>query len=145
MKNALARVCAVIDHQAIVGKFFLCGNALGGEQYLADPLGISCTVMTSDGFLVFGRRGPRVVFHAGFLHTFGGLLEPSDRDADGRYDVEGNSVTPVALIEREGKDCRESSGTTLRFFRTGTRVELDGQAQRRFETKPSSACPATFR
>lgn len=60
-----------------------------GERFLADPLGISSTVMTSDGFLVLGRRGSRVMFHAGHLHTFGGLLEPSDRDADGRLDVFG--------------------------------------------------------
>jgi 8-oxo-dGTP pyrophosphatase MutT (NUDIX family) len=58
-----------------------------GEQHLANPLGISSTVITRDGFLVFGRRSGRVAFHAGHLHTFGGLLESSDRDADGRFDV----------------------------------------------------------
>jgi len=58
-----------------------------GDDHLSNPVGISSTVMTRDGFLVFGRRGPRVAFHAGHLHTFGGLLEPSDRDADGRLDV----------------------------------------------------------
>jgi 8-oxo-dGTP pyrophosphatase MutT (NUDIX family) len=58
-----------------------------GEDHLSNPVGISSTVMTRDGFLVFGRRGSRVAFHAGHLHTFGGLLEPSDRDADGRLDV----------------------------------------------------------
>ncbi len=63
-----------------------------GERYLADPLGISSVVTTSDGFLVLGRRGTRVAFHAGHLHTFGGLLEPSDRDADGRFDVFGAAI-----------------------------------------------------
>ena len=58
-----------------------------GEQHLANPLGISSTVITRDGFLVFGRRSARVAFHAGHLHTFGGLLEASDRDAEGRFDV----------------------------------------------------------
>lgn len=58
-----------------------------GEQHLANPLGISSTVITRDGFLAFGRRSGRVAFHGGHLHTFGGLLEPSDRDAEGRLDV----------------------------------------------------------
>jgi len=65
-----------------------------GGQHLANPLGVSSTVITRDGFLVFGRRSARVAFHAGHLHTFGGLLEPSDRDADGRFDV-------FAAAERE--------------------------------------------
>jgi len=63
-----------------------------GEHYLANPLGISSTVMTRDGFLVYGRRGSRVSFHAGHLHTIGGLLEASDRDADGRCDVFGAAI-----------------------------------------------------
>jgi 8-oxo-dGTP pyrophosphatase MutT (NUDIX family) len=63
-----------------------------GEQHLANPLGISSTVITRDGFLVFGRRSARVAFHAGHLHTFGGLLEASDRDADGRFDVFGAAI-----------------------------------------------------
>ncbi len=63
-----------------------------GVEHLANPLGISSTVITRDGFLVFGRRSGRVAFHAGHLHTFGGLLEASDRDADGRFDVFGAAV-----------------------------------------------------
>lgn len=63
-----------------------------GEQHLANPLGISSTVITRDGFLVFGRRSARVAFHAGHLHTFGGLLEPSDQDSDGRFDVFGAAI-----------------------------------------------------
>lgn len=59
-----------------------------------------------------------------------------------RYELEG---TPLVLLERNGKECRESSGTTLTFSRTGTGVELDGQQQRRFQTGPAKACPATFR
>ncbi len=60
-----------------------------GVRHLANPLGISSTVLTSDGFLVFGRRGPRVSYHAGYLHTFGGILEPSDRDAGAQFDLFG--------------------------------------------------------
>ena len=56
---------------------------------LADALGISATVITGDGFLVLGRRGPRVAFHAGYLHSFGGLLESADRREDGGFDIFG--------------------------------------------------------
>ncbi len=63
-----------------------------GGQALSNPLGISSTVITRDGFLVFGRRSGRVAFHAGYLHTFGGLLESSDRDSQGRFDVFGAAI-----------------------------------------------------
>ena len=71
-----------------------------GEPHLANPLGISSTVITRDGFLAFGRRSARVAFHAGYLHTFGGLLEPSDKAADGRFDVFGAAIRE--LIEELG-------------------------------------------
>jgi len=71
-----------------------------GEQHLANPLGISSMVITRDGFLIFGRRSGRVAFHAGHLHTFGGLLEPSDRDAEGRFDVFGAAIRE--LVEELG-------------------------------------------
>jgi len=67
-----------------------------GEQHLANALGISSTVITRDGFLVFGRRSSRVAFHAGHLHTFGGHLEPRDRNADRRVDVFGAAVREIA-------------------------------------------------
>ena len=56
--------------------------------FLADAVGTSSIVLTSDGFLVLGRRSDRVTLHAGYLHTFGGMLEAADRRADG-YDVFG--------------------------------------------------------
>jgi 8-oxo-dGTP pyrophosphatase MutT (NUDIX family) len=56
--------------------------------FLADAVGTSSIVLTSDGFLALGRRSDRVAFHAGFLHTFGGMLEAADRRADG-YDIFG--------------------------------------------------------
>lgn len=58
---------------------------------LANPLGISVTLITRDGYLVYGRRSDRVACHAGFLHTFGGMLEAADRDENG-YDIFGSAV-----------------------------------------------------
>ena len=56
---------------------------------LADALGISAIVLTTDGYVVLGRRSRNVVFHAGFLHTFGGLLEEADRRGNS-YDISGS-------------------------------------------------------
>lgn len=58
-----------------------------GPTYLANPLGISATLITDDGFIAFGRRSPHVAIHAGYLHTFGGMLEEADRRSDGMVDV----------------------------------------------------------
>lgn len=54
---------------------------------LADALGTSAVAITADGRIVMGRRSERVLFHQGYLHTFGGLLEARDRAIDGTYDV----------------------------------------------------------
>jgi 8-oxo-dGTP pyrophosphatase MutT (NUDIX family) len=67
-----------------------------GHDGLANPLGISSTVVTRDGFLALGRRGRSVAFHAGYLHTFGGLLEAADRLADGEYDLFGAAIRELA-------------------------------------------------
>jgi len=61
-----------------------------GEEFLANPLGVSATVITRDGRLAFGRRSDNVAYHAGFLHTFGGMLDENDRAPDGAYDVFGS-------------------------------------------------------
>ncbi len=72
---------------------FLCTNLLNARKVarihramLADAVGTSSIVLTTDGYLVLGRRSDRVAFHTGFLHTFGGMLEAADRTNDG-YDV----------------------------------------------------------
>jgi 8-oxo-dGTP pyrophosphatase MutT (NUDIX family) len=57
------------------------------DDRLANPLGISATIITADGLIVLGRRSDRVALHAGYLHTFGGMLEAADCLADGTCDV----------------------------------------------------------
>ena len=42
----------------------------------ADPLGTSAVIETSDGFLVLGRRSPRMALHPNRIHPFGGCVEP---------------------------------------------------------------------
>ncbi len=66
-----------------------------GPMFLANPLGVSALVLTSDGRLLLGRRSREVTLHAGYLHTFGGMLEAADRRAEGDgapYDVFGSAV-----------------------------------------------------
>lgn len=58
-----------------------------GDAFLANPVGISTTPITADGAIVYGRRNDAVAFHAGFLHTFGGAVEPADRGPGGAYDL----------------------------------------------------------
>jgi 8-oxo-dGTP pyrophosphatase MutT (NUDIX family) len=74
-------------------------NVLGvhdrGPEFLANPLGVSATVLTTDGFLVYGRRSDQVAYHGGYLQTFGGMLESPDRLEHGGYDVFGSCVREV--------------------------------------------------
>ncbi len=57
--------------------------------FLANPLGISASVITQDGFVAYGRRGRRVAYHAGYVHPFGGMVDQGDRREDGHVDLFG--------------------------------------------------------
>ena len=61
---------------------------------LANAIGVSAMVRTSDGYLALGRRSQRVAYHGGLLHLFGGMLEPADKTAEGPCD-------PFATLRRE--------------------------------------------
>ncbi|HSW47207.1 MAG TPA: NUDIX domain-containing protein [Phycisphaerae bacterium] len=58
-----------------------------GWNLYGNPLGISANAITSDGWLLLGRRSPKVACHAGYVHTFGGTLEADDRRVGGTVDV----------------------------------------------------------
>jgi 8-oxo-dGTP pyrophosphatase MutT (NUDIX family) len=53
-----------------------------GPQVLANPVGVSPALETSDGFLMLGRRNSRVAYYPGRVHPFAGCLEPVEGDAD---------------------------------------------------------------
>lgn len=59
----------------------------------ANAVGTSAIVITKDGGLLMGRRSNRVAYHAGYLHTIGGMLEKEDR-VDDEYEA-------FAAIKRE--------------------------------------------
>lgn len=63
-----------------------------GQEYFANPLGISALILTPEGRIILGKRSHRVAYHAGYIHTFGGMLEVSDRKEDGTVDVFGGMI-----------------------------------------------------
>lgn len=75
-----------------------------GPQYFAHALGVSVLVITHDGYVVLGRRGSRVAYHAGYLHTFGGMLEAADRRTDGSYDIVGGALRELREELGVGRD-----------------------------------------
>lgn len=62
------------------------GDEFGWDLF-SNPIGTTATLITRDGWLLYGRRSRRVACHAGYVHTFGGGLEPGERRADGTFDV----------------------------------------------------------
>ena len=49
-----------------------------GWNSLANAIGTSAALVSSDGWLVFGRRSQSLALYPGWAHPFGGILEPSD-------------------------------------------------------------------
>ena len=49
-----------------------------GPRVLANPVGVSPALETSDGFLLLGRRSETVAYYPGRVHPFAGALEPKD-------------------------------------------------------------------
>lgn len=56
---------------------------LHGPDVLADPLGVSAALITSDGFIMLGRRSKRLFQYAERIHPIGGMVEPSCSPATG--------------------------------------------------------------
>ena len=49
-----------------------------GKDALANTVGMSCAVVSSDGVLLMGRRNDRVAYYPGRIHPFAGALEPGE-------------------------------------------------------------------
>jgi hypothetical protein len=50
-----------------------------GPGILANPIGLSAALISSDGFLLLGRRNANVAYYPSRVHPFAGALEPSER------------------------------------------------------------------
>jgi 8-oxo-dGTP pyrophosphatase MutT (NUDIX family) len=51
-----------------------------GAEVMANPVGVSPALLTSDGFLMLGRRNATMAYYPGRLHPFAGCMEPGDAD-----------------------------------------------------------------
>lgn len=49
-----------------------------GWNTLANAIGTSAALVSSDGWLIFGRRSHSLALYPGWAHPFGGILEPGD-------------------------------------------------------------------
>ncbi len=62
-------------------KPFLGTNLMGRNlppAALANPLGLSAALVTSDGWLMLGQRNASVAYYPNRIHPFAGSLEPAD-------------------------------------------------------------------
>ena len=50
----------------------------------------------------------------------------------------GVATVPVKIVE----ECRETTGRTVTFFKTGERIIVDGEEQIRTQSKRGGPCPA---
>jgi len=55
---------------------------LHGPEVMANPLGVSAAVCTSDGLIVLGMRSSNMIQYAGRIHPIGGTVEPPEADGD---------------------------------------------------------------
>jgi LPS export ABC transporter protein LptC len=56
---------------------------------------------------------------------------------DGRYVITGVATVPVVITER----CRETTGRTVTFFRSGDRIVVDGNEEVRTQSRRGVSCP----
>ena len=92
----LTLILGPTNYRDFVGTNLYNGHLLTtlGDAFFSNALGTSATVITRDGYLLYGRRSDNVAYHGGYLHTFGGTVDRSDRTPDGTYDL-------FAAIRRE--------------------------------------------
>jgi 8-oxo-dGTP pyrophosphatase MutT (NUDIX family) len=50
-----------------------------GPGALANPVGLSCALESSDGYLMLGRRNASLAYYPLRIHPFAGALEPAER------------------------------------------------------------------
>jgi hypothetical protein len=70
-----------------------------GTEVLADALGVSAALVTSDSYILLGRRSHKVMFHPGLLHPLGGIVE-----LEGRGKVDPFEVIEAEMAEEAGLD-----------------------------------------
>ncbi|MGD0540920.1 MAG: hypothetical protein ABSB33_05320 [Tepidisphaeraceae bacterium] len=67
-----------------------------GPEALANPVGLSCALESSDGYLIFGRRNASLAYYPLRIHPFAGSLEPA-QPLDVFADVERELAEELAF------------------------------------------------
>lgn len=62
------------------------GEQIGWDLF-SNPIGTTANIITSDGWLAYGRRSEAVACHPGFVHAIGGGLEAGELRPDGTFDA----------------------------------------------------------
>jgi hypothetical protein len=71
-----------------------------GPNALANPVGLSCALQSSDGYLMLGRRNASLAYYPLRIHPFAGSLEPSDR-VDVFANIERELSEELSLTEKD--------------------------------------------
>jgi 8-oxo-dGTP pyrophosphatase MutT (NUDIX family) len=76
-----------------------------GREVMANPVGVSPALHTSDDFLLLGRRNATLAYYPNRTHPFAGALEPRDQ---------GDLFAAVRRELREELSLKESDGAEVR-------------------------------
>lgn len=83
--GALELALSRTGYKAFVGTNYHNAAAIvarHGRAALANPVGLSCGLLSADGFLILGRRNARVAYYPERVHPFAGALEPPAEAGD---------------------------------------------------------------
>ncbi|HEX3357421.1 MAG TPA: hypothetical protein VHS31_10660 [Tepidisphaeraceae bacterium] len=80
--DALELTLSETSYRIFYGTNLMNAEAMAqyGCEVMANPVGVSTALLTSDGYLLFGRRNATVAYHPNRVHPFAGTLEPRDGD-----------------------------------------------------------------
>ena len=98
-----------------------------GPDVMANPVGVSPALLTADGYLMLGRRSPRLAYYPGRVHPFAGAMEPADADpfaAARRELAEELAMTDAEVVDLRCTGVAEDPGLRqpeLIFAATTTR------------------------
>jgi hypothetical protein len=71
-----------------------------GADVMANPVGLSALLETSDGYLLLGRRNASVAYYPSRIHPFAGALEPEE-ELDVFSDVERELREELSLTSND--------------------------------------------
>lgn len=119
-----------------------------GRQVMADAVGTSVALRSSDGFLVFGRRSQRVALYPGFAHPFGGTMEPPQTGAtiDLLGEMRRELAEEIGITQDDLSDLRAIALLEDRHLRQpeliyAARTELTAEAiSRRLDLHEHTTC-----